>query len=113
MPELTDMLRLGGILLIVFFLFRMQTRRNRNTRSTDATEFKQGSEAARHKTAHVDLRAGNLLELEMQAASRDAIAEVQTQAAILQRLIVDANLAAQRLETAMKDAKSAEKSSVL
>ncbi len=121
MLELADILRFGGIVLIVFFLFRMQARREQRRRqrerkeaSTSPRTSSQGPLAQRSQTtgnlAH-NSRGVEQMELELQTTARDILAEIQTKTAILQQLIIDATAATDRLESLLREQRSAEKSS--
>lgn len=106
MPEFADLLRFAGIALIVFFLFRMQMRRERSHRKAEHREKNlvgatKSNGAGRASPTGVS-RSAELLQLELQTTSRDVLAEIQTKTAILQQLILDAHQATERLEQALQ-----------
>lgn len=120
MPDLTDLLRSAGILLIVYFLFRMQTRRSQRRKSAERAEGraaeplgKSGDGKADKAAAGPSRQGADQLGLALEETARDALAEVQTKIVVLQQLIVDANAAAERLEAALRETESRQPGSMV
>lgn len=109
MLDATELLRVGGILLIVFCLFRLQRRKMQRREEASRLEAslglnpgQQSSASAGRKSSVLSRRSPDAWEVELQELARDLNGEVQTKIAILQRLVLEANTAAARLENAVR-----------